>query len=371
MDDELDEDTLVELNRIETMSQLIKRSEEEEEKARPSRRMDREAKQRRLMAIELALSQEGNMPSVGKIMSGLKHAREEENALSEDHLACLDRTSTSPPPALVHEKPSHEFTSSQSEQTHEQDDTEWFMGKPARHAQLSGFQCATSVDLHGLDESNDDGGGFISAAARLSGASGTGKTVNATWEPSKKALALAATKMKAWSEEIESVLQATDSVSSPTKPASTPSRPALTTITNTPSFSSPSIKGPVFEKARSFKPPSFVQKTSSIVASIGTPERSGQPNIATGFTTPARPGGAIAIGSAKRIYKSTFKTPFKKNMGLGEPGRAELEKVRQAQKDAAKKVEIQSVAQGSSKLQSFNVNSSLKSIQLQNLCALL
>lgn len=344
MDEDLGEDVLVELNRIETLSQLERRAEEEEEKAKPSRRMDAESRRRRLMAIELALSQEGNMKSVGKIVTSMKVAKDNEDKVEgspeESMVRPTSGPSTPPPPLppVEVQKNVNDSSSSQEDRPPEEDYSNWF--EETATASFVGFQKVSASTAIGqsfddaIDACKQTHQPLGSASLGFSSASKIGKAV---LEPSKEALAQAAKKMKGWSEEIESDIQASQVAINSPKPVATPARPVLATITNTPGFASPLIDRPGMPiKSKPFKTP-FLPPSMVKPAVTGTPERPGAalPNLASGFTTPVRPGMSPALGSARRGYKSTFKTPFKRGLEPGAPGRAQLAMAQQVQKAAA------------------------------------
>lgn len=315
LNDDLGDDVLVELDRIETMSQLVRRTEEDAEKSRPSKRMDEEARQRRLLAIEMALTQESGMKPIGKIMPSLKHRRAEE----DEHLLEDSNTSNSRPcDASSSSQSASEIALKQVQDDQPQaneDETDWFADSSIMGKGATMLPPAIST-ARMIDNSGPGAVGFVSANWEVSG------KVKAV-EISSEALESAASKMKAWAEEIDSGLEEIKRiVSSPAKPVATPVRPALETITNRMSMRTPLSKGIGQDRVKPFKTPSLAR---SNVVDPRTPERS------NGYSTPRQPqaGGSV---STKRTYKSTFKTPFKANMAPGEPGRAVLEREQQSRK---------------------------------------
>ncbi|KAI5118266.1 hypothetical protein M0805_008200, partial [Coniferiporia weirii] len=379
--EDLDADGLDELDRIEfTLSQQAPSNSQKQ--LRPSQEISQDAKQKRLKAIMLA-TQSKMIDSVGgsgldeRMVVNGKRGREEGHGFGSS--AALARQAG---PSNV--KYDHELSSSPEEPPPELDYSKWFEPAPDLSASAIGFQRVSKSLLASTssDDPADQPSGFMSATKSFSsvGFASASNVQKAVLEPSKAALELAAKKMKDWTEEVDSELQASATAQpSPSKPTLAFARPVLASVANTPtpkpntaarSISTPNLaRTAATDRVRTFKSPLMGQPSPRAVypraggstspSKVGgahvsrsshphplasTPITNPTPSASSGQpvrlisessllqTTPVRPNNPHVLGGGKRAYKAGFSTPFKHGMKPGEPGRAALEKVQQSQK---------------------------------------
>ncbi|KAH8110699.1 hypothetical protein DFH11DRAFT_1802190 [Phellopilus nigrolimitatus] len=405
--DELDDDCLQELDRIETTLSQLAASSSSQGKPQMSQRLDEDARQRRMRAIMSGLQEEYTNEEAD---AGGKRAREERPAAGFKFAGALSTQQTRANVKYDHYEPS----SSPEEAPPEPDYSKWFEVAPDSSTPLIGFQ-RVSKSLLAAAAGDDvvEPLGFASANKSIAGAgfASASAAPGAVLEPSKAALELAAKKLKVWSEEDESVEEVADVTQTPSKAGPSFVRPVFASVANTPSFrppispkpnsanrsvSSPSLDRPIADKARVFKSPligrpsprtvyprgsgdataSSNQNSPSVSRSTRphplsstpltcSPERQARivPESALPFTTPVRATNAGGPESAKRAYKGGFATPFKAGMKPGEPGRAALERAQKARKvEEAKRAQVQT-----QKVQTKQNNSEqMNRVSLQN-----
>ncbi|THH03452.1 hypothetical protein EW145_g6247 [Phellinidium pouzarii] len=368
--EDLDEYDLQELDRIElTLSQLVGTSSQNEKSIRcfhPSQ----DAKERRLKAIMLAI--ESDAEGSEKVNVGEKRAREEEFGL---------KSATSISTTNANAKYDHELPSSPEEPPQAPDYSKWFAPDPS--TPLLGFQRVSKSLIGPLSDDAAVPSTFTPAGNSFIGAgfASASDIQKAIIEPSKKALELAAKKMKDWSEADESVLQTSDAPQSPSKSGPGFARPVLASVANSSTFRTPispkrnnssrSVSTPTpgrlsgADKTRTFRSPLLGQPSprtvypkagpsspgkngsrvsrsarphplaSTPMTILVSPERPGGSILdsAEALMTPVRPGVPTVSESARRSHKTVgFSTPFKQGMKPGEPGRAVLEKTQQVEK---------------------------------------